>query len=374
VLICLSSNTAWNIYNFRAGLVRALIQRGHSVLVLAPRDEASTKLVDMGCKFVHLPMDNRGTNPLRDVALIARFLKVLRRLRPHALLTFTIKPVIYGGLAARILAIPYVTTVTGLGTVFIRQSWVTKLVYQMYRVSQSKVDRVFFQNTDDFALFQQRRLVPPQRSEVIAGSGVDTERFGFVDLRDHGEAPIFLLVSRLLWDKGIGEYVEAARLTKQFYPLARFQVLGRPEPEGEGAIPRTMLEAWVREGVIEYLGGTDDVRPYIANADCVVLPSYREGTPRSLLEAAAMGRPIVASDAVGCRNVVDNGESGLLCRPRDANDLANTLVQFAGLPQSRREEMGRRGRLKVEAQFTERKVIARYMGIIEARAVASNIG
>jgi len=240
----------------------------------------------------------------------------------------------------------------------------------MYRFCLRRARCVFFQNAVDRDLFIEQRLVPAGLTELVPGSGVDLQRFS--PDPDEGQAandvgdPVFLMVSRALWDKGLGEYAAAARALRTAFPKARFQLLGPLWPGNPAAVPNETLDEWVTEGTLEYLGATDDVRPFIRQSSCVVLPSYREGMPRVLLEAAAMGKPVITTDAPGCRDAVLDGETGLTCRVADADDLARAMRQFMGLSREARAEMGRRGRAFVEERFDEQVVIDRYLALVEA--------
>ncbi|KPV39567.1 glycosyl transferase [Thiohalorhabdus denitrificans] len=364
MLVTLSANTAWYLYNFRSGVIRALMERGYRVATLAPPDAMSERLAELGCEVIDFPMDNKGNDPVQDLRTIWRYRRMYACLQPDLALHFTIKPVIYGSLGARLARVPCINTVTGLGTAFIREGWLTRMVEVLYRVSQRWPSRVFFQNGDDLELFLRRSLVRRELIGQLPGSGVDLSRFQ-VSAMEKIEAPVFLLVARMVWDKGVGEFVEAARILRGHYPAVRFQLLGPLGVENRTAIPHETLEEWVEEGLVEYLGEADDVRPHIARSSCVVLPSYREGTPRTMLEAAAMGRPVITTDAVGCREVVDDGESGFLCQPRDAEDLARQMTRFLELEMGERETMGVAGRAKMEREFDERIVIQRYLEAID---------
>jgi glycosyltransferase involved in cell wall biosynthesis len=365
--IAMSANTSWNIVNFRSGLIRRLMAEGYDVAVLAPADTHSETLLTMGCRYVPLAMDNKGANPLRDLGLMRRYHAALKRLRPVAYLGYTIKPNVYGSLAAQALAIPAINNVSGLGTAFIRNTWLTPVVKQLYRTAFRRSGMVFFQNEDDRSLFTEHKLAETARTAVLPGSGIDLTQFNPSPTapRPPG-ARHFLLIARLLWDKGIGEYVEAARQVRARYPGCRFQILGFLDVENRTAVSRADVEGWVRDGMIDYLGSTDDVRPYIETADCIVLPSYREGTARTLLEAAAMGKPLIATDVPGCNNVVVHGENGYLAQVRNAADLAQQIETFAMLPSERVTALGKRSRAKVETEFDERIVIDRYVEILTA--------
>ncbi|MEY4766847.1 MAG: hypothetical protein RI907_3520 [Pseudomonadota bacterium] len=363
VLICI--NAAWNIANFRAGLIRGLQEAGYEVIALAPPDEAVARVEAM-CRFVPLHMDKQGTRPDRDLALLWRIRGILRRERPAVYLGYTVKPNVYGSLAAHSLGIPVVNNIAGLGAVFIQDGWLVRLVRKLYTLALRRSSTVFFQNDDDRQLFLSHGMVKPGATRLLPGSGIDLSRFAPAPWPEGlGGRPVrFLLVARMLWDKGVGEFVEAARhLRAQGLPV-QCVLLGFVDVENPAAISRAQVEAWVQEGVVEYLGSTDDVRPHLAQADCVVLPSYREGTPRTLLEAAAMARPLITTNAVGCKEVVDDGVNGYLCEVRSADSLAQAMQRFMALSVEQRQAMGLRGRDKMARQFDERLVVQAYIDAI----------
>jgi glycosyltransferase involved in cell wall biosynthesis len=329
----------------------------HEVCTLAPQDEASIKLEDCGCTFINLNINNKGLNPLSDFQLRSRLIKIYKKTQPDVIIHYTIKPVIYGSMAATKQKIPFVNNITGLGTAFIKKNWVTWLVKQLYQSSQKKAGYVFFQNREDQKLFHKENLIPetvPQ--EIIPGTGIDIKHFA---LKPYSKSTpgLFLLIARLIWDKGVGEFVEAARQIKSEFSEAHFQLLGFLDVKNRTAISREQVQEWEAEGVIEYLGDTEDVRPYIEKASCVVLPSYREGLPRTLLEAAAMARPIIATDVTGCREIVQDGQNGFLCKPKDTESLAKKMSVFLNLPLKKRSEMGLQGRKIIEKRFDEKKVV-----------------
>ncbi len=364
VLVAL--NTAWNLANFRVGLISSLRAAGYDVVAVAPADGHEARLP---CRFVDLPMDNGGTNPVRDLVLLVRFIRLLQRERPTVMLAYTAKPNIYGSMAAHLCGIPVVNNIAGLGAAFVRTSWLTRVVRGLYRLALQRSAVVFFQNEDDRVLFVSDGIVRAEQTARLPGSGVDLQRFALQPMPPSGPSgnrPVtFLLIGRLLWDKGVGEFVQAARLLRGRGLNVRFQLLGFLDVKNPSAVPREQVDAWCAEGLVEYLGITDDVRPHIASADCIVLPSYREGVSRTLLEAAACGRPIVTTDTPGCRDVVDDGVTGLLCRVRDAEDLAAKMAQMVELGAAAREAMGKLGRGKVEREFDEQLVVKMYLTAIE---------
>ncbi|MDK2122897.1 glycosyltransferase family 4 protein [Parachitinimonas caeni] len=360
-LVC--SNSSWYLHNFRRGLIQALLAQGWRVITVAPHDEHSAALQALGAEFEPLPIDSKGLNPLADGRTCWHLAGLMQRYQPQVYLPFTIKPVIWGGLAARWRKVATVATVTGLGTAFIRQNWLTKLVCNLYRPALRRASTVLFQNDEDRSLFLKHGLVTVRQTGLVAGSGVDLKRFKPTPL-PNGEAPVFLLIARMLRDKGVVEYVNAAREIKARYPQARFQMLGFVGVANRTAISRDEIDGWQAEGIVDYLGSTDDVRPFIAAADCVVLPSYREGTPRTLLEAAAMTRPLIATDVTGCREVVEHEVNGYLCEARNHQSLATAIERFIQLPMAARYAMGLAGRQKIEQTFDQASVVQAYLQAI----------
>ena len=358
--VVLAANSSWNIVNFRSGLIRRLKTEGYEPVVLAPSDPAvEERMQDLGVERIVVDIERSGLNPLADIALLREYRKIFKRLQPHAYLAFTIKPNIYGSIAARSLGIPAIANISGLGTVFIGRGALLALVSSLYRFALRRAAVVFFQNPDDRALFIERRMVPPEKARLLPGSGVDLQRFTPVPLP---EGPVtFLFIGRILGDKGLRELIGATQSLLRQGLDVRVQLLGPIDEGNRSSIMRAELERWMSDGVIEYLGATDDVRPFIAKATAVVLPSYREGLPRSLLEAGAMGRPLIATDVPGCREVVEDGVNGLLCAVRDSASLARCMERFAGLTEEERSAMGSASRRKIETKFSEDVVIGAYL-------------
>lgn len=369
--LVISINSAWNIANFRAGLIRGLQQDGWEIVAVAPADEHVGRVEALGCRFVPIEMAAGGTNPIQDLRLYRRYKAILRAERPAAYLGYTIKPNVWGGLAAQSLDIPVINNIAGLGTAFIHRSWLTHVAQLLYRLSLRRSHCVLFQNEDDRRYFIDAGLVRAERSRRVPGSGVDLQRFALQPLpqREPGEALRLLFIGRLLRDKGVQELVDAARLLKADGIAVRVQLLGFCDSDNPSAFSREDVAEWEAAGWVEYLGSTDDVRPHIALADAVVLPSYREGVPRTLLEAAALGRPLIASDAVGCRDAVDDGINGLLARPRDAVDLARQCRRLCEADIGTRMQWGHNSRSKVEREFDEALVLAAYRNALAALAV-----
>lgn len=364
--VVISANSVWNIVNFRKPLIEALVAAGWQVVALAPNDGSASAIADLGAEFVPIRIDSSGTSPFRDARLFADYLAILRRLRPRAFLGFTAKPNIYGSLAARLLGVRTINNISGLGTAFMSEGALNRLVSRLYRLSLAKSARVFFQNADDLELFVTKGLVRPSQAERIPGSGIDLNRFhpsGAV--RPENRPFRFLFVGRLLRDKGLVEYAEAARMLRPRWPHVEFAILGFAGSDNRSAVPIGELERWRADGIATLLGETEDVRPYLEDSDCVVLPSYREGLPRSLLEAAAMAVPMIATDVPGCRDVVTNRKNGFLCEARSAESLASAMEDMLGLLPAERSAMGRRGRAKVEREFDQALVVKAYLEALE---------
>lgn len=362
--LLLSINASWNIVNFRLGLIRALRARGYEVAALAPPDRYSPAIEAAGIDYHPIEMDKKGVSPVGDLRLLRRYHHILGRIRPDVYLGFTAKPNIWGSLAAQARGVPVINNVAGLGTAFIRTGFLTRLVKILYRQAFRRSHVVFFQNDDDLAAFVREGLVTAAQARRLPGSGIDLAHFSPIE-RQEGQPITFLLVGRLLRDKGVGEYVAAARRVRKAFPDARFQLLGPLDSENRTAIGRAEVDQWVKEGLIDYLGESDDVRPFIAAADCIVLPSYREGLPRTLLEGAAMARPLIATDVPGCRAMVEHGANGLLCAARDADSLGEAMVEMAAMTPADRERFGRAGRAMVERHYSEETVARLYIEAIE---------
>lgn len=367
--IAIVINTSWNIFNFRLNLAKALMTAGHEVIAIAPPDAYSDKLVAAGMQYVPVHMENKGTNPVKDLLLIKQFYSIYKSVKPDVILQYTIKPNIYGTLAAKMAGIPVINNVSGLGTVFIVKNLVSKVALGLYKLAFQFPAKVFFQNNDDRQLFLEHNLVNEKITEVLPGSGVDTTRFKPCESFSRNPDFRFLMISRVLYEKGIVEYVEAAKELKQKHPQARFQLLGAFDEAGNVGIKKTVFQDWIKGGEIEHLGTSDDVASIIAQADCVVLPSYREGTPKTLLEAAAMGKPIVTTNVPGCKETVKDTYNGYLCEVRSAADLAAKMEQVLLQSDQELERMGQNSRQFALEKFDEKHVINRYFNAIKEIAV-----
>jgi len=363
--IVLSANTSFNIYNFRYGLIKELINKNYDVLIVAPYDKYTEKLKKLACKTIDIYINSKSTNPIEDLKTFFQYLKIYKKEKPDIVLNFTIKPVIYSSLACSILGINTINTITGLGTGFLKNNLTTKLIKFLYKISQRKVNQIFFQNKYDLELFIKENLLDKRKTDIIPGSGINTDKFKPIKVEKEDDIFRFLLIARMLWDKGIGEYVEAARLVKQKCKNVEFLLLGAIGVSNPSAIPKETIEKWEKRNLIKYLGVCEDVRYEIAKVDCIVLPSYREGTSRVLLESASMEKPIITTDVPGCNNIVKDGWNGFLCKVKDAKDLADKMEKMINLSEEERVKMGKAGRGKIIKEFDEKIVIEKYIKVID---------
>jgi glycosyltransferase involved in cell wall biosynthesis len=345
------------------GLVQSFLEMGYEVIAIAPEDEYSKLLVKSGCQFFPLKMENKGQNPIKDVFLGRQLYKIYKKVKPDVILQFTIKPNIYGTLAASLLKIPVINNVSGLGTVFLHKNLVSKIAHLLYKVSFRHATKVFFQNKDDQQLFIKNKLVRQEVTGLLPGSGVKIEKYNPTEFKRNNPI-IFLLIARLLYDKGINEYIQAIRILKNKNINAHFQLMGSLDEVSSLGIPKHQLDEWILEGLIEYIPFKKDIMEDLQNADCIVLPSYREGTPRTLLEGAAMAKPLVATDVPGCREVVEDGVNGFLCKVKDEKDLADKMLKISQLTDSELNSLGRNSRKLVLLKFDEKIVIESYIDAI----------
>lgn len=367
--IVFTCNTAFGIANFRGGVMRNLVAMGYRVVAVAPPDPLNVeRIVEMGAEFIPWELAGGVEDIADEVRSVVSLVAIYRRLNPAICFHFTVKAVIYGAMACRLLRLQAVSVVTGLGYVFLNDTFLGRIGRFLYRTVLPWSRELWFLNADDRLAFAQDGLIPSVPILIIPGEGIDLERFSPASVSsssEKSEALTFLMISRLLRDKGVVEYVEAARRASGIRPHLHFQLLGPFSLHNPSAVKPHELKSWVEDGIVDYLGVVDDVRSAISAADCIVLPSYREGLPRAILEAMAMKRPVVATDAPGCRELVIDGESGMLCDVGSASDLADKMVAMADLGDERRAEMGNRGYELVRSKYSESRVITIYLETLE---------
>jgi len=365
-VIGISANTSWYVYNFRKNTIVSLIEQGYTIIAIAPQDEYSKKISDLGCKYIHIDIDQAGTNPIRDLKTFFCFYRIFKVHNIDVVLNFTPKNNIYSTLAGNFSSTKSINNIAGLGILFINESITSKIARLLYKISQSKASKLFFQNEDDRKLFLDKKIAKAVETDRLPGSGVDLNRFVVSPAPDDG-CVRFLLIARMLYDKGIGQYVEAARVLKIKYgDKVELCLLGFLDVDNPSSVSKLDMQAWVDEGIVKYLGTSDNVEQEIAKVDCMVLPSYyREGVPKSLLEAGAMGKPIVTTDNVGCRETVDEGINGYLCKPRSSVSLIEKLNLIINMSYQERISMGEKSRLKIENEFDEQIVINKYLDAVQ---------
>jgi glycosyltransferase involved in cell wall biosynthesis len=350
-----------------------LQSEGYSVVAAAPDGFGRDELQQLGVTTTVVDMQPTGLSPIADAVSWRSYRALFRRVRPLAFLGFTAKPNIYGSLAAQRCGVATINTISGLGRVFVSRSLLTILVERLYRFAFRRAKVVFFENRDDSRLFVRRGIVRPEQVIDLPGAGLDVDHFTPVAQGRRPREFTFLFAARLLWDKGVQQFVDAARKVRGLNPRTRFQILGFIEPPGRAAVPIRRLEEWQSEGIIEYLGSAKDVRPCIAEADCVVLPSfYREGVPRILMEAAAMAKPVITTDTPGCRDAVDAEVTGLLCAARSSHSLAGAMTRMIEMAHNERARMGAAGRIKMETEFRDEIVHRAYLDALGKLGLAKS--
>lgn len=360
-------NTSWYIYNFRKNLIKELQNNGYKVVAIAPNDDYSSKLEELGCEYYRLEMNSKSKNPLYDLDLMMRMRKVLSHVKPDILLNFTIKPNVYGSMAARTLGIKCINNVAGMGTLFTDGFFSKTVLKTLFRISQLKVSTVFFQNPDDLRELTKTNIINRNKASLLPGSGVNLTQFSYSPLveKEHDHVN-FLLLARMIYPKGIVELVKAAKLLhKKGYTNFHIQLLGELGINNPQAISEEELKEICSPSFVSYLGKTDDVQSKIINSDAVILPSYyREGTPKSLLEALGIGRPIITTKMPGCKETVIDGVNGFLCEPISVEDLADKMEQFLRMSYVEKLKMGEESRKLAEDKYDERIVIRSYMEAI----------
>ena len=350
--ILIMANFDVGLYQFRRELIAELL-KSHEILISLPDGDLVRPLEEMGCRFLSTPVDRRGIDPKKDLGLLLQYFKMLRQEKPDLVITYTIKPNIYGGLACRLLGIPYAANITGLGTAFQKSGALRTLVSTMYRSALKKARVVFFENAGNMETLLNEGVVNQNQCKLLPGAGVNLEHYAFAEYPT-GEMPIrFLFMGRVMREKGVDELFEAMHRLHQEGILCTLDVLGSYEEHYEETIHRFEAEGW-----LHYHGYQNDVRPFIRNSHCFVLPSWHEGMANTNLECAAMGRPLITSRIHGCMEAVIEGESGFLCEPQNTDSLYEAMVRFCEMPQNKREAMGRAGRRHMEEVFDKGKVVA----------------
>lgn len=360
-MITLIANHSGGLYDFRKDLIYALHKQGEIVAVV-PKNDKWQELCSIVDKAIELPLDRRGMNPIHDFSLFCKYRQILREIKPKLVITYTIKPNVYGGIACRMAHIPYAVNITGLGSAIENGGLLRKFILMLYKLSLKGARVVFFENAANRDALVNAGVVPQGRDVVLNGAGVNLNDYPYQEYPNDGTVR-FLFVGRIMKEKGVDEFfVAAERMKKNYGKRVEFCMAGMFEEAY-----KQKIDELVNDGIIEYLGYQADMKSLYGAASCVVLPSYHEGMSNVLLEAAATGRPLITSDIPGCREAVEDGVSGYICPAKDADALYDTMQCFVELPESWRAEMGRRGRERMEKQFSKDAVVAetmKWLGII----------
>lgn len=360
--IFIVSNSFFNIYNFRLQLIEYYLSKGYFITLVASEDKYIDNFKELNVKLIKMQI-NTSKNLLDNLLLIINIFKLLYNSKPDLVITYTLKPNLYFSFVSRILNINYINNFFGLGYLFINRSFLTLIIERFLSFSLRKSKKIFFQNYYDQKHFIDHKIINKNTSSIIPGSGIDINKFYFAKLPKTKNIN-FILISRLLWDKGIYEYIKAAKNIKKNYMNINFHILGSIESNNPSRIKIDIINEWKLENIVNFHEETMDVREYIRNSHCVVLPSYREGTPKSLLEGMSMGRPIITTDVPGCNHLVEFNSNGYLCKSKDAKDLENVLEKFINLDKDKKIEMGINSRKIVENKYTFEKVLSEYKKVI----------
>lgn len=353
--ILILANFDVGLYQFRRELIAKLLER-HQVMIGLPDGALVRPLEEMGCQFYDTPLDRRGVNPAKDLKLLLDYIRLMRKLKPDLVITYTIKPNVYGGMACRLLGIPYAANITGLGTTFQKPGLLRSLVIRLYQTALKKARVVFFENQDNLNVLRDMGIVREGQCRLLNGAGVNLERFRPAPYPEKASPVRFLFIGRIMAEKGVNELLAATRrLINEGYACT-LDVLGYAEEDYTRPIQECADAGWLR-----FHGYQTDVRPFIENSHCFVLPSWHEGMANTNLECAAMGRPVITSDIHGCKEAVEDGISGLLCGPKDADSLYNAMKAFCQMPNEARRAMGLAGRAHMEQIFDKKKVVEETM-------------
>jgi len=347
------------LYNFRKELVERLVKENYRVIVVLPVTEDTKKITDLGCEVIDVPVERRGTNPIRDFKLFITYRKIIKKVKPDVVLTYTIKPNVYGGFAAAVSKVPYLCTITGLGVAIEGGGLLKKISLMLYRIGLSKVTKVFFQNEANRQIFADAGI-GKGRYELVNGSGVNIEEYQDIPFPAEEYPVEFLFISRVQKAKGIDSFLEMAQNIKKKYPKTVFHILGFCEDDYQEE-----LEKLTKEGIICYHGMQEDIRPFMEKSQCLIHPSFHEGMSNVCMEAAAAGRVVIASNIHGCKEIVEDGRTGFLVKPNDAEALTRAVECFLKMRYNEKMELGEAGRKKMRKEFDRKKVVSQYIKEIE---------
>jgi glycosyltransferase involved in cell wall biosynthesis len=353
--ILVLANFGMGLYNFRKDLLEELIDQNNEVFISLPNDEYVPKLKTLGCKFIETKLERRGTDPIKDLRLLFDYIKIIKRIKPDVVLTYTIKPNVYGGLASRVTNTPYITNITGLGTSIENKGLIQKITLLLYKVGLKKASCLFFQNETNLNFFSEQKIIK-SKTRLIPGSGVNLEQHPLEEYPDDNEKYRFLFIGRIMKSKGVEELLHAAKIVKEKYPNVQFDFIGSCEEDYS-----QQFGEFKKSGIINYHGQQQDVHSFIKKSHATILPSYHEGTANVLLESASAGRPVLATRVPGCKETFDEDVSGLGFEVRSVDSLVEAIIKFINLPNERKKAMGMAGRKKMEKEYDRKIVINAYM-------------
>ncbi len=359
--ILLISNTSWSIYNFRYGLMKEL-QKSFDVSFAAPFDNYTEKLEE-DFKYHQVKIDRKGKNPVKDIALLFSFCKTIKRENPDLVINYTIKPNIYGALACRIKKISFINIVTGMGHVFIKKSLLSFLVTILYKISFKYAEKTIFLNEEDLNYFVKRNLIKEKDALLFPGEGVNTEHFSPSLCTEKNDDFTFLYIGRILKEKGLMELVESFKKIKA---SCRLILVGKIDEGNPSAVSKKDISVWEEENNIKYYKEVEDVRDFICKSDCIVLPSYKEGLPRAILEGLSMEKVVITTNISGCKELVRDSFDYLLVEPRNITDLTEKMIRIIETPPEERKRQGKIAREKMIKEFDEKIVIKKYLEIINS--------
>ena len=362
--IVLSSNNCWNIFNFRLALVKKLLEKNYAVYIISKKDDYSDDLIRIGCKLFFLNINRNSINIYSEVILLIKYIYLLLKIKPDFYFAFTIKPNIYGSLACRLLKIKYVNNITGLGSPFIENSYTKKILVLLYKIALKKSIKILFHNKDDKKLFISNKISNLSNSSVIPGSGINLEKVKNININKFPSTPNFLFIGRIIKDKGIHEFLESIEIVKREKPLINFTIIGNIDYENNTKIDKEEFLSKCKKNNVKYFGFTSNIFEHIVNASCIVLPSYREGLPRVILEAGLCARPVIVTDTPGCRDIVTNEFNGLLCYIKDSNHLAQQILKIISLDAYSFKLMGKRNKEVIEKFYDENIISNKYLDLI----------
>lgn len=349
--ILILANNDVGLYKFRKELIVELL-RDNQIFIALPDGEYIKDLIDLGCKYINLSLDRRGVNPYTDFKLIFKYHRIIKNVKPNLIMSYTIKPNIYGGIISRLKNIEYASNITGLGSIFQKENLLKRIIIFLYKVSLRKAKVVFFENNEDKNSFISRKLITEEKAVKLNGSGVNLNEYPLTDYPSKNKKIRFLFIGRIMKEKGIEEYLEAAQIIRKNTQEIQFDVIGPLEEDYE-----VKLNKLVNLGIINYHGFQKDIKPFIKQSHCLVLPSYHEGMANTLLESGAMGRPLIASNIPGCKEAIIDGETGYLVNKYDLDDLIKKLNNFIILPHDQKKQMGFKSRLHIEKNFDKKDVV-----------------